>query len=153
MRCLLALLFLCSAAAAQDNALRAHQYALQGQAAIADAQAVQKVRSCQGADTTAAINECTKKLLTRTEADYVSLVRAIGAVIRRPVQGRTPPPQRLPFDEAETAWKTYRDKACGVIFASYGGATMGPSAENNCDITVTISHMHEIRDVYSDYFQ
>ena len=83
-----------------------------------------------------------------TDANYTKLVRILGALLR---SGNTAtPPARIPFDDAESAWHTYRELACHAAGAQYEGGTIRPSIEMGCSLKLTRHHMDELWDVYSD---
>ncbi len=118
-------------------------------------EALDKSHACDKADSTVAMEQCLQGLLAKAETNYVGFVRALGLILRETDEGKrsTAPVQRIPLDEAETAWKNYRDKECGAVFSSYEGSTLKPVMELGCDLQLTIGHVRELHSLYSDNFQ
>jgi len=114
-------------------------------------QARAKQPLCPKAATTYDANNCYATELGITDGNYLKLVRALGALLRSggEADAKTAP-ARIPFDDAETTWHTYRDQACNAVGDQYDGGTIRPSMEMGCRITLTRHHMDELWDIYSD---
>ena len=114
-------------------------------------QARAKQPLCPKATTTVDINACYYAELGMTDANYLKLARALGALLRSGEEDKAmAPPTPIPFDTAETAWHTYRDLACKAAGDEYEGGTIRPSIEMGCRLTLTRHHIDELWDVYSD---
>ena len=102
---------------------------------------------------TAASTACIGAEFEKTRANYLGFVRALGQLLRLNDDGKRPKgaPQRLPFDDAETAWQTYRDKTCSWEYKNY--STWGPAVVTSCMLTLTENHMAELHDAYGELFQ
>ena len=101
--------------------------------------------------TTLAINECYSAELGITDANYLRLVRALGALLRSGEDDKNmTSPTGIPFDIAEAAWHNYRDLECKAAGDEYAGGTIRPSIEMGCRLTLTRHHIDELWDVYSD---
>jgi uncharacterized protein YecT (DUF1311 family) len=112
-------------------------------------QARAKLPLCPKAQSTLDINECYSAEVTMTDANYTKLVRALGALLRSG-DGSNAAPARVPFDDAETAWHSYREMACKAAGDQYEGGTIRPSIEMSCSLTLTRHHMDELWVLYSD---
>ena len=101
------------------------------------------------------ISMCLSSELKTTEANYLAYVRSIGALLRLvpPDEARaangTEPVARLPFDEAESAWQSYREKACVGMGVQWQGA-QSDMAEKTCRLDLTWNHMDELANLYND---
>ena len=114
-------------------------------------QARAKQPLCPKATTTLAINECYSAELGITDANYLRLVRALGALLRSGEDDKNmTSPTAIPFDIAEAAWHNYRDLECKAAGDEYAGGTIRPSIEMGCRLTITRHHIDELWDVYSD---
>jgi uncharacterized protein YecT (DUF1311 family) len=112
-------------------------------------QARAKQALCPKAQSTLDINECYSAEVTTTDANYTKLVRALGALLRAG-DGSSAAPARIPFDDAEAAWHTYREMACKAAGDQYEGGTIRPSIEMSCSLTLTRHHIDELWVLYSD---
>jgi uncharacterized protein YecT (DUF1311 family) len=105
---------------------------------------------CPKAMNTIEINTCYAAELEITDGNYVKLARALGALLRPGDEAKDGASTRIPFDDAETTWHTYRDQACVAAGDQYAGGTIRPMIEIGCRITITRHHMDELWAVYSD---
>jgi uncharacterized protein YecT (DUF1311 family) len=129
------------------------QYREQGTEALAREQARIKANLCADAEKggNARIAQCLTDEAKVTEQDYLAYIRAIGGLRRlpaKPEKGRSP--QKLPFDRAEEAWQTYRDRSCTSMATQWDGGDQAPVAYSNCRLKLTWNHMNELADLYSD---
>lgn len=112
-------------------------------------QARAKQPLCPKAQSTLDINECYSAEVTTTDTNYTKLIRALGALLRSG-DGSKAAPARIPFDDAETAWHSYREMACKAAGDQYEGGTIRPSIEMGCSLTLTRHHIDELWVLYSD---
>ena len=106
---------------------------------------------CEKALTTLDINQCYFAELGKINASYLKLARLLGALLRAGYEpGEKPEVKRISFDDAESAWASYRDKECNAAGSVYEGGTIRPSVELGCKITLTHSHMDELWSLYDD---
>jgi uncharacterized protein YecT (DUF1311 family) len=120
-------------------------------AAVEAERAHSKRDLCPKAMTTFDINQCFAAEVAISNANYLKLVRAIGAMLRiGDDRTSAAAPERLPFDDAESAWQLYKDKACKAAGWVNEGGTIVPMVEMGCAITVTHQHMEELWILYSD---
>ena len=98
---------------------------------------------------------CFQRELKTTDADETTLVRAIGAGLRKALADHHPPdaqhfdPNHLEFDAAEVAWHTYRDQTCNyAINMQWIGGHNYQTADPSCMLTLTWNHMNELVSVY-----
>jgi uncharacterized protein YecT (DUF1311 family) len=106
---------------------------------------------CPKAMTTLEINQCFAAEVAISDANYLKLERAIGAMLRAGDERVDPAKQvRLPFDDAESAWQLYKEKACKAAGWVNEGGTIVPMVEMGCAMTVTHQHMEELWILYSD---
>jgi uncharacterized protein YecT (DUF1311 family) len=114
-------------------------------------QARAKQPLCPNAMTTLAVNECYSAELATTDANYLGLVRTLGALLRAGEEEKSKsPPTAIPFDKAEAVWQNYRRLACDAAGDEYAGGSIRPSIELGCRISLTRHHIDELWDVYSD---
>lgn len=159
MRWIIAIWFCASLALAQDvpSAHRATwngsdaaqaRYRNQGAEALAKEQARSKANLCTEAEKggNSLIAQCLTDEGKETEQDYLAYIRAIGALLRLPEQSG----KRLPFDLAEEAWQTYRDRSCTSMATQWEGGDQAPVAYSDCRLRLTWNHMNELDDLYSD---
>ena len=104
---------------------------------------------CAKAATTPENNECYGRELKMSDGNYVKLVRALGAFLRG-VSDVNGAPGRIPFDDGETAWSSYREVACKADASRFEGGTIQSSMEMGCEITLVRSHMEELWKLYSN---
>ena len=115
-----------------------------------------KADPCSTAEATRGISECLSQEFKITDAQYLTYVRSIGALLRL-----TPPDDaprrvadariaRLPFDDAESAWQSYREKACAALDYLYRGGSIISVARGSCMLSLTWSHMDELQNLYGD---
>ena len=132
------------------------RYRKQGADALAKEQTRSKANLCADADTlkggNARIGQCLADQAKETEQDYLAYIRAIGALLRLPsgVESAESSQKRLPFDLAENAWQTYRDKSCTSMATQWEGGDQAPVAYSDCRLKLTWNHMNELADLYSD---
>jgi hypothetical protein len=107
----------------------------------------------QSTNGNAGISTCLSSELKTTEAHYLTYVRSIGALLRlvppeeaRPGSGAGT--VRLPFDDAEAAWQSYRDKACTAMRVQWEGSQSGV-AQQTCRLDLTWNHMNELDTLYN----
>jgi uncharacterized protein YecT (DUF1311 family) len=112
-----------------------------------------RCNTAKAAESTASATECIGNEYEKTRANYVGFVRALGALLRLDDDGHRPKgtPQRISFDQAESAWLVYLDKTCD--WGAKGYSTWGPAVVTSCQITLTENHMAELRKAYADAFQ
>ena len=123
----------------------------QAQGVVQEEDARAKQPFCEKAVTTFEINQCYFVELAKTNASYLKLARLLGALFRSGYKsGEKPEVKRISFDDAESAWASYRDKECNAAGSVYEGGTIRPSVEIGCKITLTHSHMDELWALYSD---
>ena len=114
-----------------------------------DARAKQPL--CPKAMSTLEVNECYSGENGKTNANYLKLVHLLGQLLRAGDEAEAQSPvRRIPFDDAETAWAAYREKACTAAGSIYEGGTIRPSIELGCRITVTQHHIDELWSLYND---
>jgi hypothetical protein len=128
----------------------------------ADALKRERIRSkadfCTSAGATkgnVGISACLVKEEKITEENYVTYIRAIGALLRLSPpddQGHQVPIQsnRLSFDNAEDAWRTYSEQSCRSMATQWDGGDQAQVAYPDCILTLTWNHMNELADVYGD---
>lgn len=100
----------------------------------------------------AAIASCLEAENRVTEQDYLTYVQAIGALLRLPTPDdadRKQPTKHLPFDEAEGAWRKYRDESCKSM-ATQWADVQSSVAYADCRLKLTWTHMNELDSLYSD---
>jgi uncharacterized protein YecT (DUF1311 family) len=129
------------------------RYRKQGADALAKEQARSKANLCADADTlkggNARIAQCLADQAKQTDQDYLTYIRAIGGLLR-PSSAEKSAQKRLPFDSAEDAWQTYRDKSCTSVATQWEGGDQAPVAHSDCRLKLTWKHMDELADLYSD---
>lgn len=115
---------------------------------VAKEKARSKANLCSAAEQggNARIAQCLTDEGKETEQDYLAYIRAIGALRRLPGQSG----QRLPFDLAEEAWQTYRDRSCTSMANQWEGGDQAPVAYSDCRLRLTWNHMNELDDLCSD---
>jgi uncharacterized protein YecT (DUF1311 family) len=163
MRWIIAILSCASLALAQDapSAHRAKwngsdtaqsRYRQQGTNALAKEQARSKANLCTVAEKggNSRIAQCLTDQAKETEQDYLAYIRAIGALLRLPSGAAQSPQKRLPFDLAEEAWRTYRDRSCTSMATQWEGGDQAPVAYSDCRLKLTWNHMNELADLYTD---
>ena len=114
----------------------------------------QKAGFCTNSTNNAALNGCLSSELVKTDADYKTFARAVGALMRLD-PGAGPPaatPGPIPFDTAEASWLAYRNQTCDVVYKRYQGGTMSGPIQAQCVLALTVDHMRELRLVYTDLF-
>ena len=101
------------------------------------------------------ISVCLADELKTTEANYLAYVRSIGALLRlgppdgdHPATGRSV--ARLPFDDAESIWQSYREKACAAAMAQWQGGSIVQTAQKSCLLDLTWDHIDELANLYQD---
>jgi uncharacterized protein YecT (DUF1311 family) len=134
---------------AVDPVQRDHELHARAQAAVEAERARARQPLCPKAQTTLDINTCDSAELNLTDQNEIRLVRALGALLRSNDQPAAAP-ARIPFDDAESAWQTYRDLACKAAGDQYAGGTIRPSIGMTCRITIARHHMDELWAIYSD---
>ena len=132
-----------------DPVQRDHELHARAQAAVEAERARARQPLCPKAQTTLDINTCDSAELNLTDQNELRLVRALGALLRSNDQPAAAP-ARIPFDDAESGWQTYRDLACKAAGDQYAGGTIRPSIEMTCRITIARHHMDELWAIYSD---
>jgi uncharacterized protein YecT (DUF1311 family) len=90
-----------------------------------------------------------------TEENYTAYIRAIGSLLRLSApddRGESVRVQsgRLPFDNAEDAWRTYREQSCRSMATQWDGGDQAQVAYPDCILKLTWNHMNELADLYSD---
>jgi uncharacterized protein YecT (DUF1311 family) len=131
-------------------------YRGRGTAALAAESALEKKDECKSAMTTYDIGECGSRLFDSTQQNYVSYVRAIGALLRlHTPDEKSPGEESMPdagraFDAAEALWIKYRDSQCESGGNLYWGGTMRPGAILGCRIRLTQRHIQDLAEIYAD---
>ncbi len=106
---------------------------------------------CPDAMDTLSINQCMAGELKTTDGNYVKFIRILGAQLRGEDDEADPGHiTRIPFDDAEDAWKIYRVKACFAVGDLNRGGTIRPMEEMGCRIDLTLKHMEELWSSYED---
>ena len=143
------------AQSAADKAHDAKSAALKQRAAAALSRerAHQQGSLCPKAMTTVDMVMCIGKQAEISDGNYKELVLALGALLRLdPPDTPNPMPAkpggRIPFDDAESAWVVYRQKACLAVREETGDGTMAPADEMGCQMSLTYGHMKELAEVY-----
>jgi hypothetical protein len=95
----------------------------------------------------ASIDACLQIENKASGEDYLAYIRAVGALLRG-----TPSPKQggIPFDAGEAAWQKYRDQGCSSVASQYEGGDQEPIAYGSCRLTLTMNHMDELVELYSD---
>ena len=104
---------------------------------------------------TVGISVCLVKEEKTTERNYTTYIRAIGSLLRLPTpddQGHQALAQsrRLPFDDAEDAWRVYRERSCRSMSTQWDGGDQAQVAYPDCILKLTWNHMKELSDLYGD---
>lgn len=134
-----------------DRIQRGHDVHVRSLRIVQMEQARARQPLCPEAMTTIAINECYAAELATTDANYRELVRLLGTLLAPgDMEKAAHATAGSPFEEAESAWRTYRDLACTAAGGQFAGGTIRPSIEMGCRLTVTRHHMDELWAVYSD---
>lgn len=161
MRWITAILVCASLALAQDvppaprsnwNAAKA-QSGKQGTEALARERARSKANLCAEAEKggNAGIAQCLTNEGKVTEQSYRAYIRAIGQLLRLPAKEKSAQStQKLPFERAEEAWQTYRDRSCTSVATQWDGGDQAPVAYSDCRPKLTWNRMNELADLYSD---
>jgi uncharacterized protein YecT (DUF1311 family) len=107
------------------------------------------------ADGNAGISVCLVKEEKTTEENYTAYIRAIGGLLRLSApddRGESVRVQsgRLPFDNAEGAWRTYREQSCRSMATQWDGGDQAQVAYPDCILKLTWNHMNELAGLYSD---
>ena len=148
------LLLLAGAAQAQGGDAQRTALLAKAHAAVQAEDARQKAGFCLTKGNNYDLGICMDKETKRTEANYLTEVRALGELMRMPDgTGATAAPatvKRLPFDDAESLWQQYRTAACQVVYTRFQGGTGAAAGELNCQLKLTGSHMRELLLVYED---
>jgi uncharacterized protein YecT (DUF1311 family) len=116
----------------------------------------QKADPCSTAKSTKDISECLSQEFKTTDANYLAYVRSIGALLRLapPADGHQSSADtkiaRIPLDDAESAWQSYREKACAAMAYLYRGGSIIPVAQGSCLLSITWSHLDELEKLYAD---
>ena len=130
------------------------RYRKQRAEALAEEQARSKANLCTEAENggNARITQCLTDQAKETEQDYRAYIRAIGVLLRLPAgaESAQSPQKRPPFDLAEEAWQTYRERSCTSMATQWEGGDQAPVAYNECRLKITWNHMNELGDLYSD---
>lgn len=151
---MVAIIFCASLSLAQDTRSQKSRYRKQGTDALATEQSRSKAKLCANAEKggNALIAHCLADEAKETEKNYLAYIRAIGALLRLSSGAESAPPAktRLPFDAAEEAWQTYRDKSCTSMATQWEGGDQSPVAYSDCRLKLTWNHMNELADLYSD---
>lgn len=152
MRCRIAIIFCTSLVLAQGTPPAKSRYRKQGTDALAREQSRSKADLCADAEKggNALLAHCLVDQARETEKDYLAYIRAIGALLRLPSGAEPPAQNRIPFDMAEEAWQTYREKSCASMATQWEGGDQGPVAYSDCRLKLTWNHMNELADLYSD---
>ena len=94
------------------------------------------------------ISACLSAEVKTTEESYLTYVRSIGALLRLAPPGEPhPTATRLPFDDAESAWQGYHEKAA---MSRQWQRTQGDVADQSCRLDLTWNHMDELVKLYGD---
>lgn len=124
-----------------------------GTAALERERTRSKASLCEKAGTEGgkAIADCLVAEATTTEQDYLTYVRAIGALLRlrTPDDADQKTAKRLPFDAAEEDWQKYRDQSCKSVSTQWIDVQSSIS-DADCRLRVTWNHMNELASLYSD---
>jgi uncharacterized protein YecT (DUF1311 family) len=101
------------------------------------------------------ISSCLSEEFKTTEANYLAYVRAIGALLRLTPPGADhraagAPITRLAFDDTESIWQSYREKACTAVLAQWQGGSIVPMAQKSCLLDLAWSHIEELANLYHD---
>ena len=141
--------------ALSTHAQDAKMFAARANQAYAAESARQKAGICTKADNNASLNGCLTNEMAKTKANYLQFERALGALLRIPQDGSkaVSAPKRLSFDDAETAWASYRDKICDTLYHTYDGGTEAGPAFGSCVVTLTGSHMQELHTLFGELLQ
>jgi uncharacterized protein YecT (DUF1311 family) len=143
----------------------ARQQRLQVQAKqIFDAEmAREKTDDCPDAVSTYELRVCYGKQLDTTEANLKNFEATIHDLLapapQMPGEPATLPPGpagpnltsaqlTAEFESVERIWRQYRDTACTAAFHQYGGGTLGPIVELECNLRFARNHMRELKSVY-----
>ncbi len=131
-------------------------YRSRGTEALAAENVLEKKDECKDAVSTLQIGQCESRLFDSTQQNYISYVRAIGALLRLdPPGAKTPDEASMPdagraFDAAEALWIKYRDAQCESGGNLYWGGTMRPGVILGCRIKLTQRHIQDLAEIYAD---
>jgi uncharacterized protein YecT (DUF1311 family) len=114
-------------------------------------QARAKQPLCPKAVTTIDVNSCFADELGITDGNYLKLAGNLRALLRGDEAKGKDASTPTPFDDAETRWHSYRDRACDVAGDQYIGGTIRPSVVMRCRLVITRHHIDELWAVYSDF--
>lgn len=134
-------------------------------AEMARDKASEKAGDCPDANTTTDMEICLGREGKTTDGNYKMYAGAIRSMLglKEPIfpgsdeeQPQTGPAGPIltsdqlvaEFDNTEHLWESYRDAQCTAAFHQFEGGTGGPSAEAQCELTLTRRHMRDLDDVY-----
>jgi hypothetical protein len=127
------------------------EFRKRGDDALKREQARRKAALCANAANGNDMSACLAAESKTTEANYLAYVRSIGALLRLTAP-ETPraatTASRLPFDDAESVWQAYREKACAAMSMQWR-STQG-DANQSCRLDLTGNHMDELAKLYGD---
>jgi uncharacterized protein YecT (DUF1311 family) len=97
------------------------------------------------------IGKCLTDQFQTTQQNYLTYVRAVGALLRLvpPDESASAIHGKFPFDSAEDAWLKYRDSSCASMATQWQGSQSGV-AFADCRLKLTRNHMNELADLYID---
>jgi len=103
----------------------------------------------------AGLGACLVKEEKTTEENYTAYIRAIGGLLRLSApddrgESVQVQPGRLSFDNAEDAWRSYREQSCKSMATQWEGGDQAQVAYPNCILKLTWNHMKELADLYGD---
>jgi hypothetical protein len=90
-----------------------------------------------------------------TDQNYLTYIRAIGALLRLPPNANSAPthPKKLPFDFAENAWQTYRAASCRSAATQSQNDYFDQVAYDHCYLKLTWNHMNQLAVLYSSLWK
>lgn len=145
-----------SASKSDWNSLHAEQMKIRqrGTDALQHERTRRKANLCNnkaGAKGGRAVADCLVAEGKDSEQNYLTYVRAIGALLRLPTPDDAAPrtSTRLPFDEAEEVWQKYRDESCKSMATQWADVQSSISYAD-CRLKLTWNHMNELDSLYSD---
>lgn len=121
-----------------------------------------KAGDCPNARTTYAEETCLGNAIKDSEANYQSFSGAIRALLgqKNPLVTNTEAfvgPSGKPlsaeslvkeFDQAETAWQTYRKTQCSAAYDLFKGGSIAPVMEEICELGLIRSRMTDLNSIY-----
>lgn len=137
-------------------AARSH-YRLLGTDALAKERTRSKATLCVNTekDGGTKVEQCLAEQDKTTEQNYLTYIRAIGALLRLPpsVKSAHAPLKRIPFDSAEDTWQTYRKWSCRSASTQRQSIGQAPVEYDHCYLQLTWNHMNELAKLYSSLWE